>query len=104
MISAVIITPEEFPNHAVVGRLFRGWDMNLYRCSGYDSRRGFDMVEMTADGTAPVPNGRCPCVSERAIGSSFKRFEVVGAGDAERVLIRNAQGGKEWVARGEVAA
>lgn len=62
-----IHTPATHPNHAVVGRRFRGPDGRAFYCDSWEEGRGYWMTSET-DFSARRN------VSERAIGSSFRRL------------------------------
>lgn len=67
----MIKTPEEFPNHQVIGQYFKGhgsserdYASEVYWCDSYDTNQGFWLTSLT------TPERRIN-VSERAIDRTF---------------------------------
>jgi hypothetical protein len=60
----MILTPENAPNHPVVGRMFRAYVSKVYYCDSYDPSCGYWMTNVDD------PTDRTN-VSERAIGRTF---------------------------------
>lgn len=60
-----IVTPETHPDHEIVGKKFKRYDGQVFYCDSYDPRIGFWMT--------PEGDGERRNVSERAIGTNFRR-------------------------------
>lgn len=60
-----IRTPTDCPNHHAIGRLFYGWDQQVYYCDSYDPRADYWMTNVV-DSTK-----RRHAVSPRAIGRTY---------------------------------
>jgi hypothetical protein len=82
----VIRTPQNSPNHEVVGRHFEGncWQCeagkHVYYCDSYDPRTGYWMTraDCPAEHVADSDGEWRRNVSERAIGRSFQRIDDYG--------------------------
>jgi hypothetical protein len=85
MRDTTLLTPENRPDHAIIGQIFKGHGF-FYYCDSYDPAQGFWMTPLYDQYDAvlkrPVPRTN---VSERAIGRTFHDVWIMRCPDGEPI-------------------